>query len=120
MTLAGILHNRPTAVLIRIVRMTFHPDALDTFLQYFDAAAPKIRAFPGCTHLELWEDAQFANVCTTYSHWQSTEALQEYRESDLFRSTWADVKPLFAAPPEAYSCSPLRSVDPACHEADHG
>ncbi len=41
-------------MLIRLVRMTFRPDALEAFLALFDASAPQIRAFPGCRHLELW------------------------------------------------------------------
>lgn len=96
-------------MLIRIVRMTFHPDAVDAFLEQFDRAAPKIRGFPGCTHLELWEDVRFPNRCTTYSHWTDEEALDAYRDSELFRSTWRAVKPLFAAPPRAFSSRQLRA-----------
>ncbi len=95
-------------MLIRIVRMTFRPDALEAFLERFDAAAPQIRAFDGCRHLELWQDARFSNICTTHSHWADRAALARYRESDLFRATWAEVKPLFAAAPVAHSYAALR------------
>ena len=83
--------------------MTFRPDALGDFFEIFDASAPQIRAFPGCHHLELWQDARFPNILTTYSHWTDAEALDRYRHSDFFRSTWARTKPLFAAPPRAFS-----------------
>lgn len=97
-------------MLIRIVRMTFVPDAVDPFLEHFDRVAPQIRAFEGCEHLELWVDTRFSNCCTTCSHWTSKDALESYRQSALFRSTWDAVKPLFAARPEARSYSVLRSA----------
>ena len=98
-------------MLVRIVQMTFQPDALDTFLTYFDASSPKIRARPGCLHLELLHDVRYPNVCATYSHWTDDDALQAYRESDLFRGTWAKVKPLFAARPTAQSYHVARSAE---------
>jgi quinol monooxygenase YgiN len=108
-------------VLIRIVRMTFRPDAVELFLQQFDEVAPQIRRFEGCEHLELWTDTRFPNCCTTCSHWVDEDALDAYRDSKLFRSTWDTVKPLFAAPPQAQSYSVLRpaaTIDEAVsHEA---
>ena len=100
-------------MLIRLVRMTFHPDTLDSFLDHFDRVSPKIRAFDGCEHLELWQNERYPNICTTYSHWTGPDALEAYRHSELFRSTWSEVKPLFAAPPTASSYRMKRHVDPA-------
>lgn len=102
--------NNPSAVLIRLVRMTFHPDALADFLDLFDASAPQIRAFPGCHHLDLWQDAHYPNILTTYSHWDDADALNRYRHSDLFQTTWAKTRPLFAAPPWARSQQVLRAI----------
>jgi quinol monooxygenase YgiN len=90
-------------MLIRTVRMTFRPDALEAFAALFEAAAPRIRAFPGCRHLELWRDASYPNILTTYSHWSTAEALEQYRTSDLFKETWRQTRPLFSAPPRAIS-----------------
>ena len=98
-------------MLVRTVRMTFRPDRLDDFLVLFRASAPKIRAFPGCRHLALLEDVRFPNILSTYSLWESEEALEHYRASDLFRATWAETKPLFAAPPVAHSQRSLIEVD---------
>lgn len=97
-------------MLVRIVRMTFDSDTLGPFLRQFDDTAPEIRAFPGCRHLELWRDRDARHVCTTYSHWENARALEEYRESPLFRSTWATVKPLFSDRPRAYSYEIARSA----------
>jgi len=105
-------------MIVRIVRMTFHPEAVDAFLEQFDASSPHIRAMPGCLHLELWRDERFPNICTTHSHWENDQALQAYRKSDLFESTWAKVKPLFAAWPEAHSYSVARSAEAIVEEVE--
>jgi len=96
--------------LIRIVRMTFRPDVTGVFLDIFDHTSPKIRAFPGCTHLELWQDTASDCIFTSYSHWKDTNALETYRQSLFFRETWQKVKPLFASPPVVYSYYLYRSV----------
>ena len=92
-------------MLIRIVRMTFQADKLAEFDAIFLASRDKIRAFPGCHHLELWQDADNPNVRITHSHWESTDALEAYRHSDLFKTTWAATKPLFADKPLAFSAN---------------
>jgi quinol monooxygenase YgiN len=96
------------AVLIRIVRLSFSPGTVDAFLEEFDESAPQIRQFPGCQHLELWRDTHTPSVCTTCSHWDDADALARYRESALFESTWAAVKPLFAGRPRAHSYTVAR------------
>ncbi len=96
-------------MLIRVVRMTLQPDALQAFLAHFDAASPVIRRFPGCEHLELWQDVDAPNVITSYSHWTNLRALERYRQSDFFKSTWAEVRPLFASRAEAFSAARART-----------
>ncbi|NNE70116.1 MAG: antibiotic biosynthesis monooxygenase [Rhodothermales bacterium] len=89
--------------LVRIVRLTLRPDAVDAFREIFEKAAPVIRSSPGCISLELWADARFPNIVTTHSRWENAEALEHYRSSPFFRQTWARTKTLFAAPPFAAS-----------------
>jgi quinol monooxygenase YgiN len=108
-------------MLIRTVRLTFAPDAVEAFLTQFDESAPQIRASPGCRHLELWRDADAPAVFTTLSHWDSADALDAYRASELFTSTWAAVKPLFSARPRAHSyrvARPAASIAPAPDPTD--
>lgn len=102
----------PPPLLIRTVRMVFRPDAVPAFLDLFEATAPRIRAHTGCRHLELWEDLRYPNVLSTYSVWDGEEALEAYRRSDLFRTTWARTKTWFAAPPVAHSQRAVRVVAP--------
>lgn len=87
----------------RLVKMTFRPDAIDPFLAIFREVQPRIRAVEGCTHLELWQDADDPAVLFTYSRWDSPQHLQAYRDSDLFQSTWARTKSLFAERAQAWT-----------------
>ena len=97
---------------IRIVKMTFHPERVADFLDMFDERSSRIRAFRGCESLDLISDTQFANVMTTISVWTSEEALAAYRTSDVFNDTWEVTKEMFADRPEAASYTPVRRVEP--------
>ena len=90
-------------MLIRIVRMTFQEDKIDHFLEIFNRSKYLIRGFEGCQHLELLRDKNAPNVMLTYSYWLSEEHLNAYRGSDLFKTTWAATKALFADKAVAFS-----------------
>ncbi len=89
--------------LIRIVRMTFHPDKVDAFRQNFDENKSYIRASVGCQHLELWQDLQNPAIFCTYSIWENEEALNNYRKSALFERVWSATKAWFSDKPQAFS-----------------
>lgn len=97
-------------MLIRIVRMTFREDAVDAFLENFEANKEKIRNFPGCRHLELWQDENHKNIFMTYSHWRNEDALNQYRDSELFKSVWSFTKTLFAEKPVAFSSKKIQEL----------
>lgn len=90
-------------MLLRIVRMEFQPEKLADFLAIFEKSKQRIRNFSGCQYLALHTDAQNPNVRYTYSKWESEAALDVYRNSELFATTWANTKVLFAAKPQAFS-----------------
>ena len=96
--------------LIRIVRLTFQEDKVGDFLAIFQRSREQIRHFPGCLHLELWRDYHLSNVYLTHSHWESEEALNNYRQSGLFTETWAQTKVLFANQPQVFSVRKLEEV----------
>jgi len=88
----------------RIVKMTFREDAVETFLnEVFEHSKDRIRAFPGCQHMELLRQTTQPNVLFTLSFWDNEAALEVYRQSDLFQTTWAKTKVLFAEKAEAWS-----------------
>ncbi|EKB49898.1 putative quinol monooxygenase [Cecembia lonarensis] len=97
-------------MLIRIVRMTFQEDKVKAFQDNFDVNKEKIRNFPGCRHLELWQDENIKNIFMTYSHWDSEEALNQYRDSELFKSVWTYTKTLFADKPTAFSVKKIEEL----------
>lgn len=75
---------------------------IDDFKTIYQATMSKIRNFEGCLNLELLQSKN-DNILMTYSYWESEEALEKYRNSDLFKTTWKSVKPLFDGKPEAWS-----------------
>jgi quinol monooxygenase YgiN len=87
----------------RIVRLQFKPEHVPAFLAIFEESKNKIRHFPGCQHVELLQEAGQEAIFCTFSRWESLDALEEYRQSELFTSTWARTKVLFAERPQAWS-----------------
>lgn len=90
-----------------MVKMTFRDDAVEAFKAFFEERKDNIRAFQGCTHLELWQDHIHRNIFFTYSHWQDETALSHYRNSAFFRATWQQTKQMFSAKAEAWSVNQL-------------
>ena len=97
-------------MIVRIVKMGFYKHYIEEFLNNFNTNKLKIRGFKGCEFLELYRDKSNTNVFFTYSHWTSEAALENYRQSDLFKSVWAKTKPLFNIKPEAWSVDKLESL----------
>ena len=90
-------------MIIRIVQMSFRPEAVTDFQKLFEERKHLIKAFEGCNHLELWQDAHDKNIFFTYSIWDSEEHLNHYRFSNFFKDTWGRTKALFAEKPQAWS-----------------
>ena len=97
-------------MLVRIVKLCFRESEIPTFLNNFENSKDQIRAFEGCQFLELYRDQNTPNIFFTYSYWDSPEALEKYRHSDLFKGVWAKTKPLFSDKPEAWSVDKLASL----------
>lgn len=83
-------------MITRIVKMTFIPEKVDDFLKVFHESASLIRNYPGCIQMQLLNDIHQPNVYYTYSHWESEEHLNHYRNSTLFREIWSKTKINFA------------------------
>lgn len=90
-------------MIVRIVKMHFRKENISQFKEVFEASKQKIRNFPGVLHLELLEDSTESGILFTYSYWESEEALEKYRRSELFLNTWSKTKPLFESPAQAWS-----------------
>ena len=87
----------------RIVKLTFQPDQVHTFLQIFEESKDEIRNFPGCQHMELLRCPQPESIFFTLSIWNDENALDAYRQSAVFQHTWSRTKVLFRDKPEAWT-----------------
>jgi hypothetical protein len=87
--------------------MHFREDGRDAFLKIFRDTHLQIRASNGCLNLELLQDASDASLFMTYSHWENAGSLENYRQSALFKKTWAATRVLFDQKPEAWSMEAL-------------
>ena len=95
-------------MIIRIVKMTFDHRKVDDFIRIFSEAQHKIEAFPGCKGVDLTRDVLQSNIFMTISIWDSLASLDNYRQSELFKSTWAETKLLFSERPDAWSVEKIR------------
>ena len=90
-------------MIVRLVKMEFKVQEIDAFLELFDQVKEQIRAFEGCEFLELLQGDKATGIFFTHSYWKDAQALETYRNSMLFKTTWAQTKVHFNAKPEAWS-----------------
>ncbi len=96
---------------VRIVKMSFAEEHITEFQANFETVKQRIRNFEGCQFLELHRDKHNTNIFFTYSYWNTEADLENYRHSDLFKSVWAQTKPMFNGKPEAWSVDKLVSLE---------
>jgi quinol monooxygenase YgiN len=94
----------------RIVKMEFEKENIPLFLSNFEEVKEKIRNFPGCTFLELYNDKNNETIFFTYSRWKDETDLENYRNSTLFKEVWSVTKPMFKEKAEAWSVDTLHSL----------
>ena len=90
-------------MIVRIVKLSFEENKVKDFLILFQEIKTTIRTFDGCLKMKLLNDLHRPNVFFTYSEWESEAALNKYRFSEFFKSTWIKTKILFSDKAEAWS-----------------
>jgi heme-degrading monooxygenase HmoA len=90
-------------MITRLVKLTIDPNKVREFEEIFVSNKDKIAAFPGCQQVKVMRDVNAPNVYFTHSIWESEEAINNYRKSELFGGIWPNTKKLFADKPEAWS-----------------
>jgi heme-degrading monooxygenase HmoA len=98
-------------MLVRIVKMSFAEENIDTFSLLFNSKKEYIRNFLGCRLLELYRDKTHTNIFFTYSYWDSEADLENYRNSELFAAVWSQTKVLFNEKPQSWSVEKMISLD---------
>lgn len=91
--------------------MDFEKENIPAFLANFEEVKEKIRNFPGCAFLELYNDKNNETIYFTYSRWNKEIDLENYRNSDLFREVWSVTKPMFKAKAEAWSVDTVARLE---------
>ena len=94
-------------MVIRIVELHIQKDKLENVKLLLAEVAPKVRGMAGCTHLNILEDLYNSGHITTYSYWETEADLNAYRNSEVFKTFWAAIKPLFELPARAWSSDSL-------------
>ncbi len=98
-------------MIIRIVKLTFETENIIRFENIFNKSKYLIRDFDGCNFLELYQDKNNPNIFFTYSYWENEDALEVYRNSDLFKNLWAKTKLLFSNKPEAWTVNKKETLN---------
>lgn len=94
----------------RIVKLELEKENVAPFLANFEEVKEKIRNFPGCTFLELYNDKNDETIFFTYSRWKDESDLENYRKSELFKEVWSVTKPMFSKRAEAWSVDTVVSL----------
>lgn len=94
----------PAYPVLRLVHMTFSPEAAADFVALFEQHQAAIAEMPGCGGVILVERPAAEGIgYSTVSRWRSVADLDAYRRSALFGKVWPATKRLFACPPTATS-----------------
>jgi (4S)-4-hydroxy-5-phosphonooxypentane-2,3-dione isomerase len=90
-------------MIVRIVKMEFQQKEIKSFIEMFNSIQDKIVNFDGCMGVELLNSVDSDAVYFTYSTWKSQRHLENYRNSKLFKETWAKTRKMFSNKAEAWS-----------------
>lgn len=90
-------------MITRIVKLTFQPDKIDNFIRFFDTINTRVSTFENCYGMRLMQEKDKPYVVFTYSLWESEDALNKYRDSELFQGVWSTIKPWFGEKAEAWT-----------------
>jgi quinol monooxygenase YgiN len=90
-------------MITRIVKLTFQEERIADFISFFDTINTRVSTFENCHGMRLMQEKGREHVVFTYSLWESEDALNKYRDSELFQGVWSTIKPWFAERAEAWT-----------------
>ena len=96
-------------MITRLVKLSLQPEKAQEFENIFYKSQALIEGFEGCEKTNLFKVSGSAGDYFTISYWETEQNLENYRASDLFKKTWAKVKPLFEQKANAWT---LKGVMP--------
>jgi quinol monooxygenase YgiN len=98
-------------VFTRFVKMEFAEENISSFLDNFETMKEKIRNFPGCLSLKLYQDKNGEAIFFTYSKWEDEINLKNYRNSQFFEEVWATTKAMFRSKSQAWSVDTIHQLE---------
>jgi heme-degrading monooxygenase HmoA len=90
-------------MILRIVKMHFREECKEDFKTLFENTKDRIAACEGCREVKLVQSTRSPEQFFTLSKWDGHEDLERYRNSELFKTVWAQTKAMFASRAEAWS-----------------
>lgn len=90
-------------MITRIVKLHLKPGCNTAFTEIFIRTRHYIEQCEGNVSVSLQQDIHQPNIMYTLSKWESEAALEQYRNSDTFITTWKEVKTLLQEKTEATS-----------------
>lgn len=94
-------------MITRVVKLSLQPSKAAEFERIFKESQKLIEGFEGCIKTDLFKVSGTEAGFFTISYWDNEEHLDNYRNSDLFKSVWIRVKPLFADKAAAWTLNKL-------------
>lgn len=89
--------------ILRIVKMDFRSDEVQSFDELFEEIQGKIEAMPGCKKVVLLKSDKHPSGRTTLSWWDNEGDLKAYRTSRFFGEIWPQTKAKFQNKAVAWS-----------------
>ncbi len=89
-------------MITRIVKMSFLPEKVESFIHLFEKHRQAISSVEGCRSLKLLR-GNSSSLFFTVSEWEDEKYLENYRHSELFNTVWSNTKIFFNAKPEAWT-----------------
>lgn len=91
-------------MITRLVKIEFHKDKIDEFLTFFETIKWEVAKQENCFGMKLMQDKKNPEIVFTYSLWKDEEALNKYRDSELFcKVVWPKIKPWFKEKAQAWT-----------------
>lgn len=90
-------------MITRLVKLSLQVDKASQFEALFYQTQTLIEEFEGCHKTNLFKVSGSTSQYFTISYWNTEQDLENYRNSQLFRNVWSQVKPLFSEKAEAWT-----------------
>ena len=83
--------------------MEINESDIDSYMALVQSVLDRIKNFKGCQSVNIFNDKDVPNRFFSYSTWESEEHLDAYRDSELFKITWSELKTFFKSPAQAWT-----------------